>query len=70
MHNGSLRSLKDVVAFYNQGGIANDNLDNLIKPLNLNAEESDALVAFLQALTGDNINELVGDAIAAPIGDQ
>ena len=70
MHNGSLRSLKDVVAFYNQGGIANDNLDNLIKPLNLNSEESDALVAFLQALTGDNINELVGDAIAAPIGDQ
>jgi cytochrome c peroxidase len=27
------------------------------------------LIAFLKALTGDNVKELVSDAFAAPIGD-
>jgi len=69
MHNGSLSSLREVVEFYNRGGIANENLDPLIKPLNFSEREIDELVAFLSALTGDNVDELVGDAIAAPIGD-
>jgi cytochrome c peroxidase len=69
MHNGSLSSLREVVEFYNRGGVANENLDPLIKPLNLSGQEIDELVAFLMALTGDNVDELVGDAIAAPIGD-
>jgi cytochrome c peroxidase len=69
MHNGSLGSLRDVVEFYNCGGVANENLDGLIKPLNLTHQEIDELVVFLTALTGDNVDELVGDAIAAPIGD-
>jgi cytochrome c peroxidase len=69
MHNGSLATIKDVVKFYNRGGIANENLDPLMKPLNLTASEIDALTAFLSALTGDNVNELVSDAFAAPIGD-
>ncbi|MGR9086543.1 MAG: cytochrome c peroxidase [Gammaproteobacteria bacterium] len=69
MHNGSLSSLKQVVEFYNQGGIANEDLDPLIKPLNLKANEMDALTAFLATLTGDNVQELLSDAFAAPIGD-
>jgi cytochrome c peroxidase len=32
MHNGSLPSLRSVVEFYNQGGIANPGLDPLITP--------------------------------------
>ncbi len=69
MHNGSISTLKKVVESYNQGGITNENLDPLIKPLNLNKAEIDDLTAFLESLTGDNINDLVADAFAAPVGD-
>ncbi|MFA6052452.1 MAG: cytochrome c peroxidase [Methylobacter sp.] len=69
MHNGSLETLQQVVEFYNRGGIANENLDPLIKPLNLTAQEMDELTAFLKSLTGDNVKELVSDAFAAPVGD-
>ena len=31
--------------------------------------ERDNLVSFLEALTGSDVNELVSDAFAAPIGD-
>ncbi len=52
MHDGSMATLAEVVAFYNRGGTKNAHLDPLIKPLNLNEHEQAALVAFLQALTG------------------
>lgn len=70
MHNGSLATLEDVVRFYNQGGAANENRSPLIKPLGLTDEEVAALVAFLQALTGNNVETLVSDAFSAPVGDQ
>jgi cytochrome c peroxidase len=57
------------VQFYNHGGHANENLDPLIKPLNLSQVEMNELIAFLASLTGDNAEELVSDAFAAPIGD-
>jgi cytochrome c peroxidase len=69
MHNGSLATLKEVVEFYNRGGIPNDTLDPLIKPLHLTDKEIESLVAFLTSLTGDNVDKLVADAFAAPIGD-
>lgn len=69
MHDGSLQTLADVVRFYDTGGHANENLDPLIKPLGLTGDEQAALEAFLQSLTGSNIEELVGDAFAAPVGD-
>jgi cytochrome c peroxidase len=69
MHNGSLAQLQDVVDFYNKGGAANENLDPLIKPLHLDAQEQTDLVVFLQTLTGSNVQSLVTDAFAAPIGD-
>jgi cytochrome c peroxidase len=69
MHNGSLATLEQVMQFYNRGGHANENLDPLIKPLNLSQAEMNELIAFLQSLTGDNVEELVSDAFAAPIGD-
>ena len=52
MHDGSLATLADVVAFYNRGGIPNPWLVPAIAPLNLTAEEQKDLVAFLEALTG------------------
>lgn len=69
MHNGSISTLRQVVEFYNQGGVVNENLDPLIKPLNLSAVEVGDLVAFLNTLTGDNVATLVADAFAAPVGD-
>ena len=53
MHDGSLHTLADVVAFYNQGGHQNPWLAQEIKPLNLTASEQADLVAFLAALTGE-----------------
>lgn len=69
MHNGSLGSLRSVVAFYNGGGVPNEVLDPLIAPLGLTDAEIEDLVAFLESLTGDNVDRLVSDAFAAPVGD-
>ncbi|MGH8549842.1 MAG: cytochrome c peroxidase [Methylococcales bacterium] len=68
MHDGSLLSLKSVIEFYSQGGLAHENLDPLIKPLSLTDNEINDLVAFLESLTGDNIETLVSDAFAAAVG--
>jgi cytochrome c peroxidase len=69
MHNGTFETLQQVVEFYDRGGIVNENLDPLIKPLKLTKREITDLTAFLESLTGDNVNELVADAFSAPIGD-
>jgi cytochrome c peroxidase len=50
MHDGSLKTLEDVVDFYNNGGGANPNRDPLIEPLGLTEEERKDLVAFLKSL--------------------
>ena len=70
MHNGSIASLREVVEFYNRGGIANENLDPLLKPLHLTSTEIEDLTAFLESLTGNNTEELISDAFAAPVGDR
>lgn len=69
MHDGSISSLRGVLEFYNAGGIANQDLDPLLQPLSLTTGEIDDLVAFLGSLSGDNIDLLVADAFAAPVGD-
>ncbi|MFK7815492.1 MAG: cytochrome-c peroxidase [Gammaproteobacteria bacterium] len=69
MHDGSMQSLRQVVEFYNQGGIENEMLSPLIRPLDLNDQEIDDVVEFLKSLTGSNIGTLVADAFAAPIGN-
>ena len=50
MHDGSLKTLDDVVEFYNKGGGTNANLDPVVRPLGLSKEELADLVAFLKAL--------------------
>ncbi len=69
MHNGSLGTLRDVVEFYDGGGVPNEGLSPLIKPLGMSPREKDDLVRFLESLTGSNVDTLVADAFAAPIGD-
>ena len=52
MHDGSIPTLKGVVQFYNQ---AEENSELL--SLYLDENEVDALVAFLESLTGDQVTE-------------
>jgi cytochrome c peroxidase len=52
MHDGSLKTLKDVVDFYVGGGSSNPQLDKEIKELKLSGQEKADLVAFLESLTG------------------
>ncbi len=69
MHDGSLRSLEDVVRFYDRGGAPHAGLDPLILPLGLTDEEIESLVAFLGSLTGCNVDELIADARSLPVGN-
>jgi cytochrome c peroxidase len=69
MHDGSLKTLREVVEFYDAGGVPNETLDPRITPLGLDGGEIEDLVAFLESLTGDNVDVLVADAFAAPVGD-
>jgi cytochrome c peroxidase len=50
MHDGSLKTLEEVVEFYSRGGRANPNLDPIMQPLNLTKDEIDDLVTFLKSL--------------------
>ncbi len=51
MHDGSLKTLEEVVEFYDKGGEANDFLDGGIRPLKLTEQEKRDLVEFLRSLT-------------------
>jgi cytochrome c peroxidase len=52
MHDGSLKTLKDVVDFYAGGGNSNASLDKEIRAISLSAQDRSDLVEFLQSLTG------------------
>ncbi len=53
MHDGSLKTLREVVDYYDQGGTTNGTLSSHIQPLRLTDVEKDALVSFLEALSGE-----------------
>jgi cytochrome c peroxidase len=53
MHDGSLPTLRDVILFYDRGGVRNPHLDPQIRPLYLAHDDIDALVDFLRALNGE-----------------
>jgi len=65
MHDGSLSTLEEVVAFYDRGGDDNPEKDILLKPLDLSQNDQKALVAFLKTLTGDNVKQFEQEARAA-----
>ncbi len=52
MHNGTIATLPEVIAFYNRGGGSDANKDPLLKPLDLSTEEQHNLLAFVEALSG------------------
>jgi cytochrome c peroxidase len=63
MHDGSEKTLEDVVEFYNRGGTPNSNLDMAIKGLALTQKEKEDLVAFMKSLSGKRWR-----SVAAPAG--
>ena len=56
LHDGSLATLREVVDFYDQGGIPNPQLDPVIKPLKLTEQEKKDLVEFMESLNGEGWN--------------
>jgi cytochrome c peroxidase len=57
MHDGSLASLRDVVEFYNRGGVPNPGRSGRLGQLGLTPREVDALVAFLLTLDGEGYQD-------------
>lgn len=57
MHDGSLATLRDVVDFYDRGGIQNPRHSARIRPLGLTDDEKNALIAFLRALSGEGYQD-------------
>ena len=57
MHDGTLRTLWDVMDHYNKGGETNAFLDGGIEPLNLSENEINDLVAFMFTLTDKRFAE-------------
>ncbi len=53
MHDGRFGTLRQVVDFYDQGGIANPQKDPFMQPLKLSNREKENLVEFLQSLSGE-----------------
>lgn len=60
MHDGSIKTLEEVVDYYDKGGTPNPGLDPLIKPLNLTPSDKKALIAFLKSLDGQGWEHISG----------
>lgn len=53
MHDGSLKTLEEVIDYYDKGGISNPQLSPLMRPLKLTSEEKYELKLFLESLSGE-----------------
>jgi cytochrome c peroxidase len=53
MHDGSIKTLQDVIEHYDKGGTPNPWLDIQMKPLHLTDEEKLDLLNFLESMEGD-----------------
>jgi cytochrome c peroxidase len=53
MHDGSQKTLEEVVAFYDKGGHPNKWLSKKVKPLKLTKQQEADIVEFLKALSGE-----------------
>ena len=53
MHDGSIKTLAQVLDLYAQGGLPNPHLDSRLTPFYLDGETQRALLAFLDSLNGE-----------------
>jgi len=56
MHDGSEKTLRDVIEFYDRGGNNNPYLDGGIRPLGLTDQEKQDLVALLETFTSEDLD--------------
>jgi cytochrome c peroxidase len=68
LHDGSAKTLREVVELYDRGGVRNPNLDPVVLPLHLTGNEIEDLVAFLEALTGTQPT-ISAPALPPAVGD-
>lgn len=54
MHDGSLKTLEEVIDHYNDGFVLRESLSDQIKPLNLTSEEKADLIEFLKTLSSED----------------
>ncbi|MBV9776265.1 MAG: c-type cytochrome [Acetobacteraceae bacterium] len=52
MHDGSVRTLAEVIDLYDRGGVPRPSRAEMIRPLHLTKAEKSDLIAFLQTLSG------------------
>lgn len=57
MHDGSIKTLEEMIELYDKGGEPNQWLDPKMKSLSLTSEEKADLLAFLRSLEGDWVPE-------------
>lgn len=55
MHDGKLKSLEEVIAFYEQGGRKVRNQNPIIQPFSLTILEKNQLISFLKSLSDTNL---------------
>ena len=63
MHDGRFRTLREVVNFYNHGGVNNPHQDPIMKPLFLSDEEREDLEVFLNNLSGKGWQQAVAPRV-------
>lgn len=66
MHDGSMRTLEEVVEFYDRGAGLSPHRDPRLKPLSMSPQEKKDLVAFLRSLTGDQQYSAEGVRLNGP----
>lgn len=64
MHDGSVRTLEELMEHYNKGGMPNINRDTLMRPLSLTEQEKADMINFLHTLTDEQM--LNNPAFAKP----
>ena len=57
MHNGSIKTLADVIEYFENGGGSHPNKSLEIKPFSLSSTEKDDLIAFLESLTDERFRK-------------
>lgn len=66
MHDGAFSTLREVIAFYNQGGAQHPAQDQRIQPLGLTETELNELEAFLVSLSSESFACLASEARTTP----
>ena len=70
MHDGSIATLEEVVAFYAEAVGGDPAQDPRTRSVQLTQSDKEALVAFLRTLTSSHVNALVSDARSVTIGER